>query len=428
LPDAASCEKEQIVTTHSALFRHEALDFQRSQRQWGEVALLQPPSTKLLSWSAVAAFAVVLAFACVTQYARKETVPGYLTPTAGAAKIFATTPGVVTEVYVREGDQVQGGQPLLTIGTGQIAADGQDVNAATLTALALQRGLLGQQIAAEEQRTEAERDRLSTLIRSQASEVAQIEAQIAAQGERIRLAESVVSSAAQLITKGYISGVEYKRRQESMLEQKQGLNALNRQLSELQSRLSETRSTLEQLPIVAAERTQPLHNELSGVDQRMAEVNGRRAYVVRAPISGRISMLQATPGQAADPKRLQLEIVPADAVLQAELFVPTRAAGFIRPGQEVRILYDAFPYQNFGTYKARITRVSRTILTAADTAAPVALAEPAYRVTAALERHDIEARGQTIPLRADMLLRADIILDRRPLVAWLVAPLLDARR
>ena len=112
------------MTTHSALFRHEALDFQRSQRQWGEIALLQPPSTKLLSWSAVAAFAAMLAFACLAPYARKETVPGYLTPIAGAAKIFATTPGVVTDVYVREGDQVQGGQPLLTIGTGQIAADG----------------------------------------------------------------------------------------------------------------------------------------------------------------------------------------------------------------------------------------------------------------------------------------------------------------
>jgi multidrug efflux pump subunit AcrA (membrane-fusion protein) len=123
-------------------------------------------------------------------------VPGYLTPTAGAAKIFATTPGVVTEVYVREGDQVQGGQPLLTIGTGQIAADGQDVNAAMLTALALQRGLLRQQIAAQEQRTEAERDRLSALIRSQASEVAQIEAQIAAQGDGL-LRQQIAAQEAQ---------------------------------------------------------------------------------------------------------------------------------------------------------------------------------------------------------------------------------------
>jgi membrane fusion protein len=419
---------EQTLTTDSALFRHEALDFQRSQRQWGEVALLQPLSTRLLSWSAAAAFVAILAFACLAQYARKETVPGYLTPAAGTAKVFAANPGVVTEVYVREGDEVREGQPLLTIGTGQIAADGQDVNATVLAALTLQRGLLRQQIAAEEQRTGSERARLDALMRSLAAETLQIEAQIAAQGERIRLAESLVSSAAQLVAKGQISELEYKRRQEVVLEDKQGLNALNRQLSDLQSKLNETRFALEQLPTVTAERTQPLRTELSGAEQRMAEINGRRAYVVRAPMAGRVSMLQATPGQVADPRRLQLEIVPVDAVLQAELFVPTRAAGFIKPGQEVRVLYDAFPYQNFGTYKARVTRISRTILTAADIAAPVALKEPAYRVTAALERHDIEARGETIPLQADMLLRADIILDRRPLVAWLVTPLLDARR
>jgi len=151
---------EQTLTAHSTLFRHEALDFQRSQRQWGEVALLQPLSTRLLSWSAAAAFVAVMAFACLTQYARKETVPGYLTPAAGTAKVFAANPGVVTEVYVREGDEVREGQPLLTIGTGQIAADGQDVNATVLAALTLQRGLLRQQIAAEEQRTGSERARL----------------------------------------------------------------------------------------------------------------------------------------------------------------------------------------------------------------------------------------------------------------------------
>ncbi|MBV8591980.1 MAG: HlyD family efflux transporter periplasmic adaptor subunit [Acetobacteraceae bacterium] len=416
------------MTTSSALFRQEALDFQRSQRQWGEVALLQPLSTKLLSWSAATAFAAVLAFASVTQYARKETVPGYLVPTAGTAKIFATNPGVVTEVYVREGEEVRQGQPLLTISTAQIAADGQDVNATMLAALALQRTVLLQQIAAEEQRSASERDRLDAQARNLESEIPQLVAQIAAQNERIRLNEALVFSASQLFAKGYISDMEYKRRQDGVLEQRQNLNSLNRQLSDLQSKLTEARSTLEQLPTATAEKIQPLRNELSTAEQRIAEIQGRRAYVLRAPITGRVSMLQATLGQVADPRRLQLEIVPADAILQAELFVPTRAAGFIKPGQEVRVLYDAFPYQKFGTYKAHVTRVSRTILTAADTAAPVPIKEPAYRVTAGLERPDIEAHGETIPLQAGMQLRADIILDRSRLMSWLIAPLLDARR
>src|SRR4051794_38606158 len=144
-----------------ALFRLEAIEFQRSQRQWGEVALLQPLSTQVLIWFLAAAVAGLVAFSCWATYARKETVPGYLTPAAGTAKIFATSPGVVTGVYVHEGDTVQQGNPLLTVGTAQIAADGIDVNASVLDTLTAQRTLLRQQVAAEEQRATAERDRLT---------------------------------------------------------------------------------------------------------------------------------------------------------------------------------------------------------------------------------------------------------------------------
>jgi membrane fusion protein len=176
-----------------------------------------------------------------------------------------------------------------------------------------------------------------------------------------------------------------------------------------------------------AERSQTLRNDLAEAEQRIAEINGRRAYVLRAPNAGRVATLQATAGRTADPKHLQLEIVPADSVLEAELFVPTRAIGFVRPEQEVRILYDAFPYQSFGTYHGRIVRVSQTILKDTDLSAPVTLQEPAYKVTVALDRPDIDAYGRKIPLQADMLLRADIILGRRTLLSWLISPLLSAR-
>jgi membrane fusion protein len=99
----------------------------------------------------------------------------------------------------------------------------------------------------------------------------------------------------------------------------------------------------------------------------------------------------------------------------------------VRPGQKVRVKYEAFPYQNFGTYTGQIIKVSHTILTSSDASGPIALKEPAYRVTAALERPDIDAYGEKIPLQADMLLSADIILERRSLVRWLLDPLLSIR-
>jgi membrane fusion protein len=122
-----------------------------------------------------------------------------------------------------------------------------------------------------------------------------------------------------------------------------------------------------------------------------------------------------------------MEIVPAKNILQAELFVPTRAIGLIEPGQKIRFMYEAFPYQHFGTYSGRIIKVSQTMVTAADAAGPLLLKEPAYRVTATIDQPDIEAKGRRIPLQPDMLLRADIILEERPLIQWLIEPLLSVR-
>ena len=124
------------------LFRQEAIDFQQHNRQWGQVALLQPLSTKIITWLIVAAVAIIVTFLFLAQYSRKETVIGYLMPTAGTAKIFASQQGTIREIYVREGQEVEEGQPLLAVETSQIAANGQDVNISILSTLELHRNRL----------------------------------------------------------------------------------------------------------------------------------------------------------------------------------------------------------------------------------------------------------------------------------------------
>jgi multidrug efflux pump subunit AcrA (membrane-fusion protein) len=89
--------------------------------------------------------------------------------------------------------------------------------------------------------------------------------------------------------------------------------------------------------------------------------------------------------------------------------------------------YEAFPYQQFGTYSGHVAKVSQTIVTSTDASGPLALKEPAYRVTATLDRPDIDAYGKPILLQPDMLLRADIILEKRSLVSWFLDPLLSVR-
>ncbi|MGY3361252.1 multidrug efflux pump subunit AcrA (membrane-fusion protein) [Bradyrhizobium sp. GM0.4] len=146
------------MANRPTLFRKEAVDFLHQRHTWGEVVLLQPLSSTLLSWSLAALVVFILCFLSIAQYARKETVSGYLTPTSGTAKIFVSQQGFIKAIHVKEGQEVSGGDPLLTIVTSQITANGDDVNATVLAVLTQQRNVVERQIDAEDRRTASERE------------------------------------------------------------------------------------------------------------------------------------------------------------------------------------------------------------------------------------------------------------------------------
>ena len=405
------------------LFRPAATQCAHDRLYWGQVAWVQPPGVRQLVCLLALSVLAMLLFLLRAPYTRKETVLGYLAPASGTARIHASQTGVVAAVHAKEGDEVEAGQALFSIDTAQIAANGRDVNAMVFNAIQEQRNRLLQQISAEAQRTHIDRLRLESLITGTRAEIHHLKLQIASQEERIQIAERQLTNGEMLKAQGFVSGADTDRRRAELLEQKQSLASLLQQQTARQSQLSEQQFALEQLPATSTERLRVLQGEASALEQRGAEISGRGAYVILSPIQGKISGLQATVGQMADPRLLLATVLPGDSRLQAELFVPTHSIGFIKPGQNVKLLYDAFPYQNFGAYGGKVLQVSRTVLTASDAAGPISLKEPAYRVTVWLDRPDVDAHGERVPLQPDMLLRADIFLDQRPLMDWILDPL-----
>src|SRR5688572_22469164 len=162
------------MAAQPSLFRQEAIDFLHQRHSCGEVVSLQPLSSAILGWTLAGLVAFILVFISIAQYARKETVTGYLTPTFGTAKIFVPQQGIIREVQVNEGQDVAEGEPLLTVVTSQITSNGDDVNATVLAVLAQQRDVVERQIAAEERRTASEHDRLASTIQGVEGETAQL--------------------------------------------------------------------------------------------------------------------------------------------------------------------------------------------------------------------------------------------------------------
>ncbi len=99
--------------------------------------------------------------------------------------------------------------------------------------------------------------------------------------------------------------------------------------------------------------------------------------------------------------------------------------GFIKPGQVVRLRFEAYPYQKYGHRAGRVLQVSRVPLSAPELALHAGLAsasEPMFRITVTLD--PAGAAQESLSLSAGMRLTADVQLERRRLIEWLFAPIL----
>lgn len=109
-----------------SLIRKEAVSHQ-SERLTGAITLAQPLSIKL-SVLTLVSFAVVITFLFGAQYARKETVRGFLMPNKGVVKSFASQVGTIENLWVKEGDKVIKGQSLATLLVQQSNSEGVDLS------------------------------------------------------------------------------------------------------------------------------------------------------------------------------------------------------------------------------------------------------------------------------------------------------------
>ena len=164
------------------------------------------------------------------------------------------------------------------------------------------------------------------------------------------------------------------------------------------SRIASAEADIERLPMDQKSELAKLESDQAELAQRRAEIEGRRRYTLVAPVSGRIASLNVRKGYAVDSQRPIMAIVPEGAVLEAELFVPTSASAFVKAGQEVRLLYDAFPYQRFGSGSGRITRISQSSIAPSDTPSPMNAVEPVYIVRVALNNPSVTAFGERVAL------------------------------
>ena len=413
--------------TPRTVFREQAVAFQ-GQRLDGEVLLAQPVSTRILSFLAVGIVLAALIFLSATRYARMETVPGWVIPEGGLIRIMARQGGSIESISVREGDSITKGQKLLTLSLSSALENGNSG-----TELARQ---LAVQIEATKNSTDAQIQKLqaeSEQVRSQRAalvrEAEQLEQQLKAMADQNTILVRRAGRVSALSNRGVSNKQDVETAELATLDsQREAAQARTNLLSQ-ERQIADLDARLATIPIdIRAARAENAVS-LATLEQKRTEIAVQNNYGVSASVSGRVVALPVLAGQDVGAGKVVAVLIPDGSSLGVELYVPSRSAGFIREGQEVRLKYQAFPYQKFGTAKGVVNEISATLLSPGDVQMPEAqLQEPVFRVKVRLEKDTIDAYGRSISIQPGMLLNADIVFDRRTLLEWLLDPIYAVSR
>ncbi len=405
------------------IFRKEVIERQ-GNRLFGEVALATPVST----WAVTGVIGAIVAAIAITlftgSYARKEIVYGWLKPDKGLVRVVSPQLGTVTNVHVVENQDVRKNDSLVTLNLDTAFAGGEGVFGVALTEIKTQIAEREKLLPLTEQSFEQESRELQSRLESIQAEIASLEAQRQVLEERIRTANASLKRFELLASRNVASQHDVEQQQEIVLALRQSDQQIAQQIEVKQGELANYRLRLEGAPVRRQTALTELRAGLSSLRAQLAQVAGQGSIVLKAPVDGRIAALPVSSGQNMRPQQLAVSLLPRGGRLEAELFAPTRAAGFIQTGQTVRLQFDAFPYQRFGVVEGVIDSVSRTIFEPAELPVSLNVQGPVYRIVAGISTQHIDAYGERFPLQAGMTLSAYIIQEERKLWQVLLEPLL----
>lgn len=389
------------------LFRQEVIEAGRD-RLAGTVVAATPPRGRLYVSLVLAVAAIFVAFLVFGQYASSAQVRGVVAFDSGIARVYPAAQGEVRAIHARTGMRVAAGDPLVTLGLAQGAGGvGGQLSevAAQDSELARQEQLASMLGSSETQALQAQRSNLGAGIAS-------LERQRSIASGQISLAEAAARRSIQLAREGAGTQRQVEDGRAALLARRAELESLTERLITQRDALSQVEARIAQRSIEADRSRSEIVARRAALAEQGAALKRTDQLVLTAPVAGEVGDVATEVGLRAKPDTSLVTIVPEGSRLEVWLYAPSRAVGFVRPGQQVRLNFDAFPYQRFGIGRGTVTAVSRVPVEASAIDSDLGINEPVFRIRVRLDRMPPRAaQGQL--LRPGMTLSANLVLERR---------------
>ncbi len=431
-------------------------------RAQDETGLFHDARSLLESRTSPWAGALVLAIALLvgtavawTAWARVEevvTATGRVEPAGRVKLVNHPRGGRVAELFVRNGDRVAAGAPLLRLeglgeegvyaellGRWQVKA----VEAARLRAeaeggpiavdpqLARDRPDL---VAAQERlkaaraaALAARREAAQRLVQTRASELKGAAAELGRVRNSLVLLRQQLEAVNELTERGLypkLKQVEVERQvaaaEGERAKAEAALAGARTALAEAEARLAlleeEAKSeVLDELQRTVAERDR-LYEQVT------AQVGMLDTLLVTAPVAGIVQDLAVTgPGQSIGANEPILRLVPEGEGLVVQARVANEDIGKVKPGLEAVVKVRTFDFLRYGTLPGKVLEV------AADASPDPEGKTAAYLVTVATERQELGGRPGELALGSGMLVDVELKVGERTILSYLTDRLWRAK-
>ncbi|MGO4809468.1 HlyD family secretion protein [Cupriavidus sp. 2MCAB6] len=415
------------------LFRSEVLS---STNDWsGPIVLPRPWSSWVIVSVGTSIGMLTLAYLVFGTYTKHASVRGILLPAHGVIRISSQATGIITERRVSEGEQVNNGDILFVLSDERRTSDIQgSLKLADAHAHLLEQRRSNLQVAIDASHllNQQTQDGLRSRLNAQADELTNLRQEIEVHTRRVASAENIFHRQVILAQNNFISPAGLLEKEDQVETLRIQLISARRKRAELTNSIASLRSELSQVATRAGSQIADLRRQMAELLQESAEVRTRDRLAITAPLAGTVTAITAEVGQLASNQPIAT-ILPRGSALIAQLFAPSRVVGFVKPGQRMRLRYQAYPYEKFGQYSGTVIEVSRSPISPLDLASnfpPLRLAidEGVYRITVKVDDQSILADGKNIPLMPGMTLDADIEQEKRRLYEWIFFPVIGVSR
>lgn len=403
------------------LFRQEVIDARR-QRLAGTVIAATPPSAKLYT---IILLAIVVAgglFLAFGGYASSAQVRGVVAYDAGIARVYSAAGAEIREIHVRNGQQVEAGAPLVTLALVQ----GEQGASAQIAQVANQDSELARQYELASTIGSTETSALHQQKSTYQNMIASLERQRSLAAGQIDLSQAALRRATRLAGEGAGTQRQVEDSRANLLARRSELESINERLIGQREALRNVEAQIAQKSLETSRTQSVLSAQRAALAEQREQLMRSDRLVLTAPVAGQVSDVSVQVGQRAMPERSLVTIVPAGSQLEIWLYAPTRAVGFARSGQQVRLHFDAFPHQKYGAGQGVVTEVSNVPVEPGNVQAELRIEEPVFRIRVRIENLPSRVAEAMQAMRPGMTLTANLVLERRNLWEVLFLPFRNA--